>query len=141
MEGQQHDRNAAFGNSRSSDIKDDPECLAMFREAMKEQAGRPSKESADNVSTIQSDGRNTEHGNSRAYSIDGVKRECEPEVVAKVMEGQQHDRNAAGNLADGIPPPPIKGTSERLADRCYIDRRAPLCFFYLQSQHANAARP
>jgi hypothetical protein len=27
-------------------------------------------------------------GNSRAYSIDRVKRECEPEVVAMVMSGE-----------------------------------------------------
>jgi hypothetical protein len=69
-------------------IKDDPECLAMFRDAMKEHAGRPAKESTNNVSTIPDEGRNTEHGNSRAYSIDRVKRECEPEVVAEVMSGK-----------------------------------------------------
>jgi len=63
-------------------IKDDPECLAMFREAMKEHhnqhtCNRNNVTAAD-VST----------GNSRAYSIDRVKRACEPEVVAKVMSGE-----------------------------------------------------
>jgi len=60
-------------------IKDDPECLAMFRDAMKEQAGRPTKESGNNVTELDTGVT----GNSRAYSIDRVKRECEPEVVAK----------------------------------------------------------
>jgi hypothetical protein len=69
-------------------IKDDAECLAMFREAMKEQAGRPSKESANNVSTIQDEGRNTEHGNSRAYSITRVQKECDEETVKQVMTGK-----------------------------------------------------
>lgn len=68
-------------------IRDDAEVLAMFREAMKCEPGRPQKESADNVSTIQEEGRNTEHGNSRAYSIDRVKRECDEETVAAVMSG------------------------------------------------------
>ena len=69
-------------------IKDDPEALAMFREAMKEHAGRPTKESTNNVSTIQDEGRNTEHGNSRAYSIDRVKRECDEATVKQVMSGE-----------------------------------------------------
>jgi hypothetical protein len=30
----------------------------------------------------------TPQGNSKAYSIDRVQRECEPEVVAKVMSGE-----------------------------------------------------
>ncbi len=67
-------------------IKDDPECLAMFREAMKcvNQHDAP-QQSGDNVT--EHDGQRVT-GNSRAYSIDRVKRECEPEVVAKVMAGQ-----------------------------------------------------
>lgn len=71
-------------------IKDDPECLAMFREAMLGHAGRPTNESGNNVTEI--DARVT--GNSRAYSIDRVKRECEPEVVAKVMS-REMSPNAA----------------------------------------------
>lgn len=65
-------------------IKDDPECLAMFRDAMKERGNNQHTESKPNnvrdaASTC---------GNSKAYSIDRVKRECEPEVVAKVMSGE-----------------------------------------------------
>jgi hypothetical protein len=64
-------------------IKDDPECLAMFREAMKEKTG-PKPSCCNNVT--ETDGQAT--GNSRAYSIDRVQRSCEPEVVAKVMSGE-----------------------------------------------------
>ncbi len=74
-------------------IKDDPECLAMFREAMKEKTG-PKPSCCNNVT--ETDGQAT--GNSRAYSIDRVKRECEPEVVAKVMAGQMSP-NAANSPA------------------------------------------
>jgi hypothetical protein len=62
-------------------IKDDPECLAMFREAMTKQGERNDLD--NNVIHV-----DTPQGNSRAYSIDRVKRECEPEVVAKVMSGE-----------------------------------------------------
>ncbi len=57
-------------------VKDDPEALAMFREAMKQvnQHDKPT----NIVSTHEC--RNTEHGNSRAYSIDRVKRECDEET-------------------------------------------------------------
>lgn len=64
-------------------IKDDPEALAMFRGAMLGHAGRP-KESGNNVTALDTGIT----GNSRAYSIDRVKRECEPEVVAAVMSGE-----------------------------------------------------
>jgi hypothetical protein len=60
-------------------IKDDPEALAMFRDAMKGEPGRH-KETDNNVIPL-----DTPQGNSKAYSIDRVKRECEPEVVALVM--------------------------------------------------------
>lgn len=63
-------------------IKDDPECLAMFREAMKEHHNQHTRK--DN-NVIPAD---MPQGNSKAYSIDRVKRECEPEVVAKVMSGE-----------------------------------------------------
>lgn len=67
-------------------IKDDPECLAMFREAMVQHGGdRKSEAIKSNNVTIDSE---QSTGNSRAYSIDRVKRECEPEVVAKVMSGE-----------------------------------------------------
>jgi|GEM_PF-1083265 len=65
-------------------IKDDPECLAMFREEMKHQGERKDlHDFVDNVNEV-----SRPDGNSRAYSIDRVKRECEPEVVAKVMSGE-----------------------------------------------------
>jgi len=63
-------------------IRDDPECLAMFREAMKHQGQRT--DLGNNVPEV----KRPHRGNSKAFSIDRVKRECEPEVVAKVMSGQ-----------------------------------------------------
>jgi hypothetical protein len=71
-------------------IKDDPECLAMFREAMKEQGGDRKSEDAKSNRNIVTDRSDAEivTGNSRAYSIDRVKRECKPEVIAKVMSGE-----------------------------------------------------
>jgi len=67
-------------------IKDDPECLAMFREAMKCVNQHDAPKQAGDIVTKQEGQRET--GNSRAYSIDRVKRACEPEVVAKVMSGE-----------------------------------------------------
>lgn len=53
-------------------IKDDPECLAMFREAMVQHGGdRKSEAIKSNNVTIDSE---QSTGNSRAYSIDRVKR-------------------------------------------------------------------
>lgn len=61
-------------------IRDDPEALAAFREAMKcvNQHDLPS----DNVT-----GQPIQTGNSRAYSISRVQRECDQETVAAVMAG------------------------------------------------------
>lgn len=72
-------------------IRDDPEALAAFREAMLGKPGRPKAdaESHDNVRGI-----TDEHGNSRAYSIARVQRECDPETVAAVMAGEM-SANAA----------------------------------------------
>lgn len=64
-------------------IKDDPECLAMFREAMVQKPGTRT-DLCNNVTEVEPE----KTGNSRAYSIDRVKRECDPEVVAKVMSGE-----------------------------------------------------
>lgn len=50
----------------------------MYREAMAKQGERNDLD--NNVIHV-----DTPQGNSRAYSIDRVKRECEPEMVAKVM--------------------------------------------------------
>ena len=61
-------------------------CLAMFREAMVQHGGdRKSEAIKRNNVTVDSE---QVTGNSRAYSIDRVQRECEPEVVAKVMSGE-----------------------------------------------------
>jgi hypothetical protein len=68
-------------------IKDDPECLAMFNEAMKLKPGTRT-DLATNSSEDAEHTRNTIHGTTRAYSIERVKKECEPEVVAKVMSGE-----------------------------------------------------
>lgn len=65
-------------------IRDDPEALAAFREAMLGKPGRPKDvETPDNVRGI-----TDQHGNSRAYSISRVQRECDPDTVAAVMAGE-----------------------------------------------------
>jgi hypothetical protein len=64
-------------------IKEDPECLVMFREAMKRQGDRT--DIRDNITEVESPSAT---GTSRAYSIARVKRQCEPEVVAAVMAGE-----------------------------------------------------
>lgn len=62
-------------------IRDDPEALAAFREAMKcvNQHDLP----CNNVT-----GHEATTGNSRAYSISRVQRECDQEIVAAVMAGE-----------------------------------------------------
>jgi len=62
-------------------IRDDPEALAAFREAMK--AVNQHDLPGDNVT-----GQHIPTGNSRAYSIARVQRECDPETVAAVMAGE-----------------------------------------------------
>jgi hypothetical protein len=64
-------------------IKDDPECLAMFRKAMKEQGKR--NDLRDNVTEVE---HVDERGNSRAYSIARVQKSCDAETVSKVMAGK-----------------------------------------------------
>lgn len=99
-------------------IKDDPECLAMFREAMVQHGGDRRSEAikGNNVSL-----ERQPRGNSRAFSIDRVKRECEPEVVAKVMAGEISPHAAlvkAGireNRQVYIPKDPAKA-AEKLVD-------------------------
>jgi len=61
-------------------IRDDPEALAAFREAMK--AVNQHDLPGDNVT-----GQHIPTGNSRAYSLSRVQRECDPETVAAVMSG------------------------------------------------------
>ena len=62
-------------------IRDDPEALAAFREAMKHQGERTDFD--DNVT-----GHEAITGNSRAYSLSRVQRECDPDTVAAVMSGE-----------------------------------------------------
>ena len=62
-------------------IRDDVEVLAMWREAMKGKAGRPSKESVDIVNEL-----NPSKGNSRSYTVSRLQREA-PELFAQVVAG------------------------------------------------------
>jgi hypothetical protein len=66
-------------------IRDDPEALVMFREAMLGHPGRPADEESGNNVTGLDTGIT---GNSRAYSIGRVRRECDRETVAAVMSGE-----------------------------------------------------
>lgn len=62
-------------------IRDDPEALAMYREAMK----------AVNQHDLPCDiitGHNATTGTSRAYSLSRVQRECDAPTVAAVMAGK-----------------------------------------------------
>jgi hypothetical protein len=67
-------------------IKHDAEALSMYREAMVEKPGKRAKANSyitNNVSNKQE----PDAGNSRAYSIDRVKREA-PELAADVLSGK-----------------------------------------------------
>lgn len=70
-------------------IRDDPEALAAFREAMKHQGERPNL--CNNVTEVDAEAIT---GNSRAYSISRVQRECDSRTVAAVMAGEM-SANAA----------------------------------------------
>jgi hypothetical protein len=70
-------------------IRDDPEALSAFREAMKHQGERPNLR--NNVTEVDVD---VITGNSRAYSIARVQRECDADTVAAVMAGEM-SANAA----------------------------------------------
>jgi hypothetical protein len=69
-------------------IRDDPEALAAFRDAMKHQGERT--DLGDNVPQV----KRPERSNSRAYSISRVQRDCNAETVAAVMSGEM-SANAA----------------------------------------------
>lgn len=66
-------------------IRDDPEALAMYREAMLGKAGRPSEESRNNITPLLAEAAT---GTSRAYSLARVQRECDAPTVAAVMSGK-----------------------------------------------------
>ena len=66
-------------------IRNDPECLAMFREAMKHQG------KAENLSY---NVREDSSGNSRAYSIAREQSQCDAKTVAAVMAGKMSANGA-----------------------------------------------
>jgi hypothetical protein len=63
-------------------IRDDPEALLAYRQAMLGEQGRK-PETDNNVIPI-----DVPQGNSRAYSLDRVQRECDADTVAAVMAGK-----------------------------------------------------
>lgn len=66
-------------------IRDDPEALVMYREAMLGHPGRPAAgETGNNIPALDRQDR----GTSRAYSISLVQRECDAPTVAAVMAGE-----------------------------------------------------
>jgi hypothetical protein len=66
-------------------IRNDPECLAMFREAMKHQG------KADN---LHNNIMEVTQGTSRAYSIARVQSQCDAKTVAAVMAGKMSANGA-----------------------------------------------
>jgi hypothetical protein len=74
-------------------IRDDPEALAMYREAMFQHGGDRRSEGAKR-SNVMLDPVRAVQGNSRAYSIARVQRECDAATVDAVMKGRM-SANAA----------------------------------------------
>jgi excisionase family DNA binding protein len=68
-------------------IRDDPEALAAFRAAMLGKEGGDKRSKQPFTGDIVTSG-SRETGNSRAYSISRVQRECDAETVAAVMAGK-----------------------------------------------------
>ena len=68
-------------------IRDDPEALAMFREAMLGQEGGAT--TCNNIT-----GAHATTGTSRAYSLARVARECDARTVAAVMSGKMSAHGA-----------------------------------------------
>lgn len=73
-------------------IKDDEVALLMYREAMKQQGGDRRSNNTEPMSNIV---RHRNHkaakdktGNSRAYSLDRVNRECDQKTIEAVMTGE-----------------------------------------------------
>lgn len=66
-------------------LRDHPQVLAAYREAMLGQPGRPAAgETGNNIPALDRQDR----GTSRAYSISLVQRECDAPTVAAVMAGE-----------------------------------------------------
>jgi len=71
-------------------IKDDPECLTMYREAMKPSVGRKKKgQSVDNVNALE-----TPKGNSKSYTLSRLERES-PDLFDSVCSGELSANAAA----------------------------------------------
>lgn len=69
-------------------IKDDPECLALYREAMKEQGRR--NDIGDNITEV----KPQEKGTSKAYTCERLKRVA-PELFEEVKAGRMSANAAA----------------------------------------------
>jgi len=86
-------------------IKDDPEALVMFREAMKAQGGdRKSEEFKSNGNNVTDRSGEVQKGNSKAYTLSRLERES-PELFEAVCEGEM-SANAAAIKAGFRKPPP-----------------------------------
>ena len=68
-------------------IRDDPEALLAYRDAM---LGKEGGDKRSSVSTTDDNviGERSPVGNSRAYSLARVQRECDADTVAAVMAGE-----------------------------------------------------
>jgi F420-0:gamma-glutamyl ligase len=94
-------------------IKDDPEALSVFREAMVQKSGE-----RNDLGNIVPEVDTGITGNSRAYSIARVQRECDSETVAAVMSGDMSPNAAlvkAGireNRQVYIPRDPVKAAQK-----------------------------
>ena len=82
-------------------IKDDPECLAKFREAMKEQGRRT--DLGDNITEV----RPQEKGTSKAYTCERLRRES-PELFEEVKAGRISANAAAIKAGIRKKPTPLK---------------------------------
>jgi hypothetical protein len=66
-------------------IKDEPEVLAMFRDAMKGKAGRPKKHEKESPNNIKVLNEEPQAGTSRAYTVSRLQRE-RPDLFQQVCE-------------------------------------------------------
>ena len=80
-------------------IRNDPECLAMFREAMQGISGRPSVESSYIVTTL----KQQPTGNSRAYSIARVQSQCDANSEAQLWLRSELAGTQAVTVKQGQP--------------------------------------
>jgi hypothetical protein len=71
-------------------IKDDPECLALYREAMKEQGNNQHTSKCNNIT----EAKQTATGTSKAYTCERLKRVA-PELFEEVKAGRMSANAAA----------------------------------------------